>query len=189
MAALIELMKEKSVHSITVKALCAKAQVNRATFYGHYENLQDFLDQMIMRTTSDMTLLLDNENRYVMLLSSDDPTDAYSTAIQYVLDNAEFFRAMFGSNGLADFQGLLVKQGVEQLLEALRPQEVRFESKVELDVLANFIIQAELGSLNHYVRSNMKYSARYMAQQILTLIGSLLFALEIDLPLAQYGRQ
>ncbi|MDR0501099.1 MAG: TetR family transcriptional regulator C-terminal domain-containing protein [Coriobacteriales bacterium] len=187
--ALISLIQKKEVSHITVKELCQSAQINRATFYIHYNNIQDFLSQLISNVVVEMTLLLDKNNRYAVLLHSANPTEKYCVAIQYVLDNADFFRAMFSNNGPADFQELLVTEGYNQLVEVLRPLQASFEDKIELDILANFIIHAELGSLNHYVRNNMKYSALYMSQQILTLISGILFALEINLPLAHYRRQ
>lgn len=43
--ALIELLKKKPFDYITVSDICAKAQVNRSTFYLHYENIGDLLDE------------------------------------------------------------------------------------------------------------------------------------------------
>lgn len=34
--ALVELLEEEHLSSITVTALCARADVNRSTFYAHY---------------------------------------------------------------------------------------------------------------------------------------------------------
>ena len=43
--ALIALMEKKSFESITIKELCEKADVNRSTFYSHYQNLNELLDE------------------------------------------------------------------------------------------------------------------------------------------------
>ena len=43
--ALIDLLEIKSYEYITIKELCIKAGVNRSTFYLHYENLNDLLDE------------------------------------------------------------------------------------------------------------------------------------------------
>ena len=42
--ALISLLEEKSFEYITVSEICKKANVNRSTFYLHYENTVDLLD-------------------------------------------------------------------------------------------------------------------------------------------------
>ena len=43
--ALISLLEEKSFEYITVSEICKRANVNRSTFYLHYENTVDLLDE------------------------------------------------------------------------------------------------------------------------------------------------
>lgn len=43
--ALIELMDQKDFEYITIKEICKKAGVNRSTFYLHYDNTRDLLDE------------------------------------------------------------------------------------------------------------------------------------------------
>lgn len=43
--ALIELLEKKDFEYITVKEICEKADVNRSTFYLHYENTSDLLEE------------------------------------------------------------------------------------------------------------------------------------------------
>lgn len=42
--ALFELLEVKNFTSINVKELCEKANINRSTFYGHYDSMSDLLD-------------------------------------------------------------------------------------------------------------------------------------------------
>ena len=44
-AALIALLNEKDFEYITIKEICQKAGVNRSTFYLHYENTRDLLEE------------------------------------------------------------------------------------------------------------------------------------------------
>lgn len=48
-SALIQLLKKKPFEYITVSELCKTAHVNRATFYLHYENLGELLEETAMR--------------------------------------------------------------------------------------------------------------------------------------------
>ncbi len=45
--AFLELLEKKDFEFITVKEICAKAEVNRSTFYLHYETISDLLDESI----------------------------------------------------------------------------------------------------------------------------------------------
>lgn len=41
--ALIELLRDQPLGSLTVKALCERADVNRSTFYAHYASIEELL--------------------------------------------------------------------------------------------------------------------------------------------------
>lgn len=45
--AFLELLEKKDFPYITVKEICAKAEVNRSTFYLHYETLNDLLSESV----------------------------------------------------------------------------------------------------------------------------------------------
>lgn len=45
--ALVELLNKKDFEYITVKEICAKAGVNRSTFYLHYETINDLLEECL----------------------------------------------------------------------------------------------------------------------------------------------
>lgn len=51
--ALISLLEIKSFEFITIKDICKLAKVNRSTFYLHYENLNDLLEEVISNTNKD----------------------------------------------------------------------------------------------------------------------------------------
>ena len=44
--ALIELLRNQPLGSITVKALCERADVNRSTFYAHYASIEELLHEV-----------------------------------------------------------------------------------------------------------------------------------------------
>lgn len=46
--ALLELLGEKDLAFITVKAICTRAGVSRSTFYLHYETIGDLLDESLL---------------------------------------------------------------------------------------------------------------------------------------------
>ncbi len=49
--ALIELLNKKEYEYITVKEICAKAGVNRSTFYLHYDTIDELLEEAIENST------------------------------------------------------------------------------------------------------------------------------------------
>ena len=45
--ALVELMQEKPFHKITIKEICDRADLNRTTFYLHYEDQNQLLNEIV----------------------------------------------------------------------------------------------------------------------------------------------
>ena len=57
---LLELMEEKPFSRITVTEVCKLAELNRGTFYLHYLDLDDVLDDILSEMISDTTCALDH---------------------------------------------------------------------------------------------------------------------------------
>lgn len=53
--ALLSLLEKKPFAYITVSEICAKAEVNRSTFYLHYENMGDLLKETVAYVTDDFS--------------------------------------------------------------------------------------------------------------------------------------
>ncbi|MGV8082236.1 MAG: TetR/AcrR family transcriptional regulator [Coriobacteriia bacterium] len=175
----MELAKEKNVHHVTVKELCAQAQVNRTTFYKHYESMQDFLDHLVDGFLSDMTTAVDQENPYVAVVSGMDPLSVFSRCVAFMDENASFLRMMFGKNGSSDFRHQIQDVWRAQLSEAFLPFARALETRTNIDILACFVSSAMMGLLEFYIRPDNRYNKTYMATQMTTLVrdGALAWAL------------
>lgn len=57
--ALISLLDKKDIKYITIKEICAKAGVNRSTFYLHYENIYDLLKETTIYITKKLVSYYD----------------------------------------------------------------------------------------------------------------------------------
>lgn len=51
---LIELMREKSIHEISIKDICTGADINRSTFYRHYNTQYELYDEILDDITKDI---------------------------------------------------------------------------------------------------------------------------------------
>ena len=75
----LKLLKEKAVNRITVKEVCALAQLNRATFYAHYSDCFALMESI--------------ENELI---------DAFEKSLRYVnsFDVTALIEAIYESNGV-----------------------------------------------------------------------------------------
>ena len=58
LAAFDELLPEKGFRSLTVQDITDKAEINRATFYAHFNDKYDLLDKSIQQTFRHSTSVL-----------------------------------------------------------------------------------------------------------------------------------
>lgn len=98
---LIKLMNEKPISRITVKELCESAEINRATFYSHYQDQYDLLEQTEQELIDDVNHCIDalvedpNENRLRQV----------TLEIVKIIDaNLACVRVLWGKNGDMKFQ-------------------------------------------------------------------------------------
>lgn len=109
---LLELMGEKPYEKITVAALCRQAEVTRSTFYLHYTNLDEVLDEVLddaLRLTEDEGAAcgLDELDRVEKLIGSGDAQTLQENNLllpvcQRVADNPRY-RVLFCDNSLSDY--------------------------------------------------------------------------------------
>ena len=64
-----ELMQEKNISKITVLELSQRAEINKTTFYAHYETIQDLIDTLEEETIS---YIISNLDRLSLLIVDPD---------------------------------------------------------------------------------------------------------------------
>ena len=91
--ALLELLGEKGYEYITVKELCARAGVNRSTFYLHYDGMADLLSETVEQT---LQSLLDKfEERpedFIRRIGTDERENLILLTPRYLSVYLEFIR-------------------------------------------------------------------------------------------------
>ena len=105
-AALTELMVEKGFDAITVSDITRRAGINRGTFYLHFVDKYDALDQLEDEVIGELEEILlrpahedDEQTRHVDLF----PYPVILEAVRYVTGDFAFVSAISGKGGDQDF--------------------------------------------------------------------------------------
>ena len=61
-------LKNISLEKITVKAVCEGAEINRATFYRHYNDCYDVIEEIEKEMLEDLTKICDEKNSHDVFL-------------------------------------------------------------------------------------------------------------------------
>lgn len=105
--ALVALMGEKPLKDITVKELCLRAGVNRSTFYLHYYDIYDLMEELEEQIGAEVFATLDT----LPTSAGQNTFSHFYNAIFELMDrNAELCVILLGENGDKDFVGRLFAQ-------------------------------------------------------------------------------
>ena len=88
--ALIDIMKNKSIHMVSIKEICEEADVNRSTFYRHYDTQYDLYDEIIEDIASDIGAIYKNDYTTV---------DFLTKVLEYMESKRETILVILSDNG------------------------------------------------------------------------------------------
>ena len=150
--ALLSLLEKKPFEYITISEICEKAEVNRSTFYLHYENINDLLKE----TT---TYVLDNFASYFSI-------DAESIVAQFAncdLQDLKFVNEKYLYPYLS-----FIKDN-QRVFSAVLSQPTAFDSKAIFQRLFDHIFKPILDRF-HYPRDEQNYVMMFYLNGITAII-------------------
>lgn len=162
--ALTELMEEKGFEGVTVRDLTEKAGINRGTFYLHYQDKYDLLEQSEAEIINGIQILITEFKpiEAVRYTSEDEPFPIILKLFEYFQENAGFMKVLLGPKGDAAFQVKMVEIIKKTFFKKLA-EEIKIEEMlVPLDFFISYVSSAHLGVIQHWLQSGMEKSPREM---------------------------
>lgn len=167
--ALMDLLEEKSIHKVQVRELCTRAQVNRSTFYKHYENIDRFVEDVVEQFLEEMDANFGGANIFDGLLG-DDAGATYARCVSFMTARRTFVRAMIGPNGTPLLRERIMAHWTRMFEEAVERREFGTGGRVEPDILATYVVSVMWSLLEYTLLAGEKYTPEYMAAQFAYLL-------------------
>ncbi|MFP7176997.1 TetR/AcrR family transcriptional regulator [Priestia filamentosa] len=168
--ALTELIEEKGFEAITVKDITVKAEINRGTFYLHYQDKYDLMDKCQQEIMDQMS----NIAKTILSKGVLDSETAFSLAIslfEYLSQNADFMKAVLGPKGDLSFQ-IKIKEFMRKTLFEDGEQNSFIKQGALLvpgEYLTSYIVSAHLGVVQQWLQHGGKESPQEMARILSTM--------------------
>jgi AcrR family transcriptional regulator len=177
--ALTTLMEEKGFENITVSDLTAKADINRGTFYLHYRDKYDLLEQSENEVIKEINEIIKDAQQLIP------KNDAYryslqlehfpfiTTLFEYILENSSFMKVILGPKGDPAFQEKMKEVMKRNLLQNVVEKIKKENLIVPPEHLIAYVCSAHLGVIQHWIENGMKESPREMSSILaqITLLG------------------
>ncbi|WP_242637725.1 MULTISPECIES: TetR/AcrR family transcriptional regulator [Bacillaceae] len=173
--ALTVLMEEKGFEGVTVRNLTEKAKINRGTFYLHYRDKYDLLEQSEEEILQGIEKLIKKFDpiEAIAFTSQSEPVPVILKLFEYFQDNSSFMKVILGPKGNAAFQvklkELIKKMFLQKIAENLKREDIL----VPLEFFIAYVSSAHLGVVQQWLESNMEKTPREMTIILtsMTLLG------------------
>lgn len=166
--ALAELMREKSVNSITVSELAEKADIHRATFYSHYADIDELYIQIQKNTLAEIERIFAPDPIHGINMNGN---EIFSLLVQFIQENKEIFRMFLAENNARNFYEQLGDIVEEIYLEVFWKEAKGLTVKENVGFLAKYHVQGCLSVLSAWAASDYQEPAQKVIDS-LSLVDS-----------------
>ena len=101
--ALLSLLYEMRISEIKVVSLCQRAEINRATFYSHYNNVYELFNETINEFMNDICKFVSKLNENI---SKEEKRTIFINLIKYIDKNSELFILYFENSKNIELSGV-----------------------------------------------------------------------------------
>lgn len=161
--ALTELMEEKGFDALTVKDVTTRAQINRGTFYLHYRDKYDLLEQSEQELIRGLIAILST----IRSFDVDHLEQSFHyivRVIEYLGEHADFLKTILGPKGDISFHSLLKTMMTEHLFEKNVVPFIKKENAlVPTEYLVAYIASAHFGIIQQWLTQGRKESPQEIA--------------------------
>lgn len=157
---LAKLMIEKSVKDITVKELSEEVDINRGTFYLHYKDIFDMLEQIENEMLNEFTELM---NHHKLKELNGKPLPLLEDIFAFLADNADLCEGLLGKNGDIAFVNKLKNVIKEKCINDWY-QIFNTEKVDTFEYFYSFILSGCIGLFENWLSNSMKESPKHMAK-------------------------
>lgn len=178
--ALVELILENhGVDSITVSEITDRADFNRGTFYFHYKDKNQLMDDLYADAVLGLRQAVKEPYRNMSRVILDGVVPSTRLIFAYIEENQGLFRAL----DLIHIQPGLYER-LEQMFWVLFTEEIMLERETdtrqnEYDIFLSYQIHATLGVVKHWIRSSFSYSSEFLCEQLTSFYSQRVIAMLI----------
>lgn len=172
--ALISLMEEKGFESLTVGDLCIRADLNRGTFYNHYQGK----DELLASFENEIMAGLDSWQQRMGQISIAElaayrlkkkPLPFLVELFDYFKGEGDFLHAVFGPGGDARFGPRMRDSVCNHIIHSILHEKYRTDTSSFVNYYVAYNAYAYLGVILRWIETGMQESSEEMALIVMRL--------------------
>ena len=155
----IDLLKQKPLGKITVKEICEKAEINRSTFYKHYEDVYYLMHKLEESALNQLELLLfdsaQNGNIHVL-----------TTLLTSLLDYQDLITSLTANTPDSDFSNKLAERCSRYAVSHLASCDVDYLSDPDRQYVYSYLAGGTTMLIEHWMKTGAKEAPAVIAEKI-----------------------
>lgn len=160
---LMDLLKKKQISTITVKEVCALADINRSTFYAHYFDHYDLLEQIEEELIEDLTMYLNSYN----FEKEEEAFQMTEKLIDYFAAKQEECQTLLSDNSDSSFEQKV--RHVARKYMMTNREEIAYQDEDISEYVSSFIIGGSIAVMKEWLLNDMNKTSKEIAGIITNL--------------------
>jgi AcrR family transcriptional regulator len=153
------LIENPDISKLTVQKISKRAELNRATFYLHFLDINDLLKQLVYDIFDDLSL----EMSPILQIDNLNNQEQLITFLDYFYKHRKIFAVLFEHPGFKKKLHMILKDSI--VIQREKQVTVSTEITLSMDILASSI----LGIIMWWLKDGVHFSSEYIGNQIIEL--------------------
>lgn len=158
-AAVDLLIENPEISKLTVQKIANRAELNRATFYLHFLDINDMLKQLVYDIFNDLSL----EMSPILQIDKLNNEEHLIAFLDYFYKHRKIFAVLFEHPGFKKKLHMILKDSI--VIQREREGIITTEIPLSMDILASSI----LGIIMWWLKDGVHFSSEYIANQMIEL--------------------
>ncbi|MFJ7730649.1 TetR/AcrR family transcriptional regulator [Lysinibacillus sp. NPDC097231] len=170
--AFFSLLSEKNFEAITVRDITERANINRGTFYLHYVDKYNLLEQYENEMLEKFNVIFDEANKLELNAHQfkNERLPIMIQILQVFYEEADFLRLILGPNGDPFFQEKIRQFFVKYFKNYLLNHINESQLKIPIELIIAFNSNALLGVITYWLQHDMQQSPEEIANMLVEII-------------------
>lgn len=171
-ASFIQTLENKPFEAITIGDITKTARINRGTFYLHYIDKFDLLDQMEQQLFEDLGNHIDElQTRYLATHTFEKEQEQLADSLfSFIELHAPMLKILLSGRGRAGFHVRFRDAFAKKVRINLEQHETYTNLKVPMDYFLSFITSAFLGLIEQWVQNDLDKTPQEMTALYIDII-------------------
>ncbi|WP_366290731.1 TetR/AcrR family transcriptional regulator [Paenibacillus sp. AN1007] len=161
------MMQQRNFKEISISDIVQQADLNRGTFYRHYQYKEDLFNEILHDVTQDLVTSFRKPYEGMKEFQVGRMPSSAITIFEHVHQHAQFYTLVVQSEASSSFQRMIC-----DVLRDLSLQDLNhiFPPHINHELLASYQSHAIFGMIMEWIRQDFKHSPAYMAEELFKII-------------------